>query len=121
MLGSPIRNVLAVALASFFLAPPQAKPFEEPGFTTLFNGVDLTGWKVPDGDNGHWKVVDGVIDYDARSESKGSRDLISRTRNMATLSSSSIGGSRRPPGSIDYIPVHPARRLAMLGVWMARS
>jgi hypothetical protein len=40
------------------------------GFVPLFNGKDLTGWKVPLGDNGHWKVVDGVIDYDARSESK---------------------------------------------------
>ena len=40
------------------------------GFVPLFNGKDLSGWKVPPGDNGHWKVVDGVIDYDARSESK---------------------------------------------------
>src|SRR6185437_2368373 len=38
------------------------------GFTPLFNGKDLAGWKIPDGDNGHWKVVDGVIDYDAGSE-----------------------------------------------------
>jgi len=35
----------------------------------LFNGKDLSGWKIPAGDNGHWKVVDGVIDYDAESES----------------------------------------------------
>ena len=40
------------------------------GFVSLFNGHDLSGWKVPEGDNGHWKVVDGVIDYDARSEAK---------------------------------------------------
>ena len=48
------------------------------GFTSLFNGKDLTGWKVPRGDNGHWKVKDGVIDYDARSEARGdvnARDL----------------------------------------------
>jgi hypothetical protein len=32
------------------------------GFVSLFNGKDLTGWKIPKGDNGHWKVVDGVID-----------------------------------------------------------
>jgi hypothetical protein len=38
------------------------------GFTSLFNGKDLTGWKVPAGDNGHWKVLDSVIDYDAESE-----------------------------------------------------
>lgn len=30
---------------------------------------------MPDGDNGHWKVVDGVIDYDARSEAKGEKSL----------------------------------------------
>jgi hypothetical protein len=41
------------------------------GFTSLFNGRDLSGWMVPEGDNGHWKVVDGVIDYDACSEAPG--------------------------------------------------
>jgi hypothetical protein len=46
-----------------------------PGFTALFNGRDLSGWKVPAGDNGHWKVENGVIDYDARSEAKGGKDL----------------------------------------------
>ena len=51
--------------------------FEEEGFTSLFNGKDLTGWKIPEGDNGHWSVIDGVIDYDARSEAKGSKDLMS--------------------------------------------
>ena len=35
------------------------------GFTSLFNGKDLSGWKVPEEDNGHWKVINGVIDYDA--------------------------------------------------------
>jgi len=45
------------------------------GFTSLFNGKDLAGWKVPEGDNGHWKVIDGVIDYDAQSESKGDKNL----------------------------------------------
>ncbi len=47
----------------------------EDGFVQLFNGKDLSGWKVPPGDNGHWKVVDGVIDYDAESEAKGDKDL----------------------------------------------
>lgn len=41
---------------------------ESPGFVSLFNGRDLSNWKIPPGDNGHWKVLDGVIDYDARSE-----------------------------------------------------
>ena len=45
------------------------------GFVSLFNGKDFTGWRVPDGDNGHWKVVDGVIDYDAESEAAGDKSL----------------------------------------------
>ena len=48
---------------------------EEDGFQSLFNGKDLSGWVIPEGDNGHWKVLDGVIDYDARSESTGDRNL----------------------------------------------
>ena len=48
------------------------------GFVRLFNGKDLTGWKVPEGDNGHWKVIDGVIDYDAQSEAKGDKNLWTR-------------------------------------------
>lgn len=45
------------------------------GFVSIFNGKDLTGWKIPEGDNGHWKVVDGVIDYDAGSEAPGNKNL----------------------------------------------
>ena len=45
------------------------------GFVSLFNGKDLAGWRVPPGDNGHWKVVDGVIDYDAESESPEDKSL----------------------------------------------
>ena len=45
------------------------------GFVPLFNGQDLGGWKIPEGDNGHWKVLDGVIDYDARSEAKKDKNL----------------------------------------------
>ena len=43
--------------------------------TSLFNGRDLTGWKVPAGDNGHWRVTEGVIDYDAASEAPGDKSL----------------------------------------------
>lgn len=42
---------------------------------SLFNGRDLDGWSVPAGDNGHWTIVDGVIDYDAESEAPGDKSL----------------------------------------------
>jgi hypothetical protein len=64
--------VLAAGLASVLRAGDAAAP---EGFTPLFNGKDLSGWKIPKGDNNHWKVVDGVIDYDARSESRGDKCL----------------------------------------------
>ena len=40
------------------------------GFVSLFNGKDFANWKVPAGDNGHWKIMNGVIDYDAESEAQ---------------------------------------------------
>src|SRR5262245_30281061 len=45
------------------------------GFAPLFNGRDLTGWKVPEGDGGHWKTLNGVIDCDAESQAKGEKSL----------------------------------------------
>jgi len=45
------------------------------GFVSLFNGEDFTHWKVPKGDNGHWKILNGVIDYDAESEAEGNKSL----------------------------------------------
>ena len=48
-----------------------------PDFVPLFNGRDLAGWKIPAGDNGHWRVVNGVIDYDAESEAAGEKSLFS--------------------------------------------
>jgi hypothetical protein len=45
------------------------------GFVSIFNGTDLTNWKIPVGDNGHWKVLNGVIDYDAESEAISDKNL----------------------------------------------
>ena len=67
---------LAVALVlSVSSAASAADNEPPPGFVALFNGKDLSGWKVPEGDGGHWKVVDGVIDYDAQSEAKADKSL----------------------------------------------
>lgn len=64
--------VIAASAVTCFLSA-NAEPGK--GFISLFNGKDLSGWKIPEGDNGHWKVVDGVIDYDAQSEAKGEKHL----------------------------------------------
>jgi hypothetical protein len=67
-------GIVGVALG-MNAAAPRAQTDPAPGFVSIFNGKDLTGWKIPEGDNGHWKVVDGVIDYDAGSEALKDKSL----------------------------------------------
>lgn len=70
----PMWLCLWGALVGLAAGPPRdAAPPE--GFDSLFNGEDLTGWIVPTGDNGHWRVVDGAIDYDAQSEASDDKNL----------------------------------------------
>ena len=52
--------------------------FSGEGRVPLFTGIDLENWKVPAGDNGHWKVVGEVLDYDAESEATGDKSLWSQ-------------------------------------------
>jgi hypothetical protein len=61
----------ALLLCTALLLTPVSAAEPADGFVSLFNGKDLTGWVAPEGDNGHWKVLDGVLDYDALSEAPG--------------------------------------------------
>ncbi len=72
ILSTAIAVVVTFALAGQVRAADNEAPA---GWTALFNGKDFTGWKVPEGDNGHWKIVDGAIDCDAQSEAKGDKSL----------------------------------------------
>ncbi|MBD3383420.1 DUF1080 domain-containing protein [candidate division KSB1 bacterium] len=47
----------------------------EPEFESLFDGESFAGWKLPAGDNGHWRIADDVIDYDHQSEAAGEKHL----------------------------------------------
>lgn len=68
--------LLVAALTSCFGVNCPASPDPVPeGFRSLFNGRDLSGWTIPEGDNGHWKVLEGAIDYDAQSEASGDKNL----------------------------------------------
>ncbi len=70
-----IAILLLFACLPLFFDPSNRGFAAEDGWQPLFNGKDFSGWQVPQEDNGHWKVVDGVIDYDAMSEAKGDRNL----------------------------------------------
>ena len=71
LLEALVKHLVLLGLISLLIAADAPSD----GFTPIFNGKDLAGWKIPEGDNGHWKVVDGVIDYDARSEAKKGKHL----------------------------------------------
>ncbi len=74
------RSVIWIALiAGIGLVPVGVASGQEnrppAGFTALFNGRDFSGWKVPAGDGGHWKIVGDAIDYDAQSQATGNKNL----------------------------------------------
>src|SRR5690554_4603226 len=73
------KTILTIALFGLMLtlfSGYAAKKVSDDGeWVSLFNGQDFSGWTVPEGDNGHWRVVDGVIDYDALSEAEGDKNL----------------------------------------------
>ena len=54
-----MRYVCALVIAVAASTQPAAQQLE-PGFTSLFNGKDLTGWKIV-GPAESWKVEDGAI------------------------------------------------------------
>lgn len=65
-----LRLLVVLLACSTMVASAQNSEFEP-----LFNGADLSGWIVPEGDNGHWRVENGNIDYDALSEAPGDKNL----------------------------------------------
>lgn len=66
----------ALALTAALAVPlPLAAQDADDDFRSLFNGEDLSGWVIPEGDGGHWQVKDGVIDYDARSQAPDDKNL----------------------------------------------
>jgi len=50
--------------------PPAETADTDQGFKSLYTGVDLSGWKVRQGHEGHWKSKDWILDYDGKSEAE---------------------------------------------------
>jgi hypothetical protein len=40
------------------------------GFKTMYYGINLKGWKVEPGSEGHWKPRDTILGYDGKSDAK---------------------------------------------------
>jgi hypothetical protein len=50
--------------------PPEMVAKKAEGFRSLYNGLDLRGWKNMPGHEDHWRAKNWVLDYDGRSEAK---------------------------------------------------
>jgi hypothetical protein len=73
--GSPVdfRNVRIRPLIDTPMDPDQVARADR-GFVSLYNGVDLRGWKTHDGLVGHWQPKDWTLAYDGQATGE-SKDL----------------------------------------------
>lgn len=69
------QRILLAAVVTLAVGSRPVQAESPNGFVSLFDSKTFAGWTVPEGDNGHWKIVDGVIDYDASSEAPGDKNL----------------------------------------------
>ena len=51
--------------------PQEVTATPEQGFQSLYNGLDLRGWKQVEGNKGHWEPNDWVLKYDGKSSAEG--------------------------------------------------
>lgn len=56
-----IRELPSSNPSSEFVAPP------DEGFVSLYNGIDLSQWEVPEGSEQHWQPRDWILHYDGQS------------------------------------------------------
>ncbi len=68
-----LAGIICLILPTMVQAEPQAQ--NTMGWKSLFNGKDLTGWKVPDSIYQAWTVKDGVIDCNPRQGLPGDQAL----------------------------------------------
>lgn len=63
------RNLRIRELPSTQPRPEETANLAE-GYTLLYNGVDLRGWKMQPGHQGHWQPKDWILAYDGQSEAE---------------------------------------------------
>lgn len=51
--------------------PEEVTATLDQGFQSLYNGLDLRGWKQVEGNKGHWEAHDWVLKYDGLSSAEG--------------------------------------------------
>jgi 3-keto-disaccharide hydrolase len=62
------RNLRILELPSTPSVGPERAAQEDRGFRSLFNGVDLSGWREDPDHAGHWAAKDWILDYDGKGD-----------------------------------------------------
>jgi len=95
------RNIRITELPSSS-PPAEMVAAADEGFKSLYNGLDLRGWKAEPGHEGHWTAKDWVLDYDGRSEAPDKHLWTQKEYGNFTL----IVDWRQPRGPVDAeVPV----------------
>jgi hypothetical protein len=63
------RNLRIQELPSTGTIPTETVACEE-GFSSLYSGLDLRGWRPDAGHTGHWRARDSILDYDGQSTAR---------------------------------------------------
>lgn len=63
------RNLKIKELPGTGATPAQTASLDE-GFVSLYSGLDLRGWRLVPGHEGHWRAKDSVLAYDGKSTAK---------------------------------------------------
>ena len=50
--------------------PADVIALKDQGFRCLYNGLDLRGWKLTEGNEGHWQAKNWILDYDGKSQAE---------------------------------------------------
>jgi hypothetical protein len=51
--------------------PPEVIALTDEGYRSLYNGLDIRGWKQVSGNRDHWQAQDWILNYDGQSEASG--------------------------------------------------
>lgn len=69
-----VRKLFAAGFLLLSSMGPGTVVGDDDGFVSMFDGKTMNGWRMIPGHEGHWRAVDGVIDYDGQSEAKTRED-----------------------------------------------
>ena len=70
------------------------------GYRSLYSGVDLSGWKVANGQSGQWKSNDWVLSYGATADAPADRGTLTTSDSLTDFGFIIDVRARKSPGTV---------------------